>query len=251
MAITVASKRFDELTRLFSQGTSRRVMLRRVLAGTGAAVGTAGLSSTTAAPNACVQACASQPHGRRQAACKQACRQCDANMDAVCLGDTIACCAGGVCCTSENGTESCSSDLVCEAPRIPVGCSCLYPEQACPDGFPQDPVTCTCLDCVQGRDPVSKMPWVQCGEPGAISTVISSIGPVGEPYFADLICQEVGYGGRVKQFGTTGGSTCGYFSDTATCTAPGPVFFDSAGYCDEASDSIMLCGTVWWECMAG
>jgi hypothetical protein len=95
------------------------------------------------------------------------------------------------------------------------------------------------------------MPWVQCGEPSAISTVISSIGPEGEPYFADQICRDLGYFGRVKQFGTTGDSTCGYYDDTATCAAPGSIFFDSAGYCGEANESIMLCGMVWWECMAG
>jgi hypothetical protein len=247
----MVSKRFDEVTRLFSQGTSRRALLRRMLAGTGVAVGAGRLTSTRAAPNACAQACATEPRGPRQAACRQACRQCDANMNDVCFGATIFCCAGGSCCSSEIGQDFCSTDLVCQAPHIPVECSCLCPEQVCPGGLPQDPVTCNCPDCLQGLDPISKMPWVQCGEPSAISTVISSIGLEGEPYFADRICHDLGYLGRVKQFGTTGGSTCGYDSDTATCTDPGPFIFDGNGFCGDGGDGLMLCGTVWWECLAG
>jgi hypothetical protein len=64
-------ERFDRLTKHLADGTSRRRVLRGLAGGVGAAALAAlGRRPAAAAPNACAQACAGEPKGPRQAACR-------------------------------------------------------------------------------------------------------------------------------------------------------------------------------------
>lgn len=150
--------RFDDLVRAVATGAgSRRALLGRLTgAGAGAMLAMLGRGAD-AAPNSCAQACADEPKGPRQAACKQACRQCDGNIFDVCRGPQIICCPGsqGFCCIDEGGSTVCPGSQTCQEPRVPVGCECVCPpemptdcggecREACPAGSFFNFNTCSC-----------------------------------------------------------------------------------------------------------
>jgi hypothetical protein len=127
---------FDRLTRILATGVPRRRLLRSVTGGIGAAVLAAlGRRPAATAPNACAQACAFEPKGPRQAACRQACRECGGNINLVCSGPQIICCPEGGCCIDEEtGTSICPSDLPeCPEGLTRIGCECVE-VTFCPTG---------------------------------------------------------------------------------------------------------------------
>jgi hypothetical protein len=139
-------ERFDRLTKHLADGFTRRRVLRGI-GGAGAALATLGGRPTAAAPNACAQACAFEPKGPRQAACKQACKKCGQNLNQVCFGNTITCCADGLCCFDEaTGDVTCSTQLPpCPEPLVREGCQCVCPGGNCGAGeFPDPAQGCAC-----------------------------------------------------------------------------------------------------------
>jgi len=140
--------RFDDLVRTLATETSRRGVLHRLAAGGAAALlAVLGRRRGEAAPDACSQACAFEPKGPRQAACKQACRRCGGNLNQVCFGSQITCCADGECCFDEQtGNVTCSSQLpACPAPLVREGCSCVCPAGCGPGTFPDPNQGCACV----------------------------------------------------------------------------------------------------------
>ena len=93
-------QRFDAMTRRMAAGVSRRRLIGAAVSGmAGAALAALGRGgAATAAPNRCAQACAFEPKGPRQAACRQACKQCGGSTINVCFGETIQCCPPGTLC---------------------------------------------------------------------------------------------------------------------------------------------------------
>jgi hypothetical protein len=142
------AERFDSLTKRLADPQSRRRLLRGMGVGAGAAA-LAALSRKpgAAAPNACAQACAFEPKGPRQAACKQACKRCDGNLNQVCFGNQITCCARGECCFDEQ-TENvtCSTQLpACPEPLVREGCACVCPDSCGAGQFPDPDQDCACV----------------------------------------------------------------------------------------------------------
>ena len=172
-------QRFDELTRTLAMGASRRGVLRGVAGGIGAALLAAlGRRPGAAAPNACAQACAFEPKGPRQAACKQACRQCNGNFNQVCFGNQITCCAGGECCFDEQtGNVTCSTQLpACPDPLVRSGCACVCPTDCESGEFPDPDQGCNCVplpSCDAGGAPDNCVTGAvaDCGPDGACGCV--------------------------------------------------------------------------------
>ena len=75
---------FDELTRRFARGVSRREVMRTLAGGVAALGAVVGRRAVTAAPRPpAAVGCAGLP-GPQKAACTQACRKCGGNFDHVC-----------------------------------------------------------------------------------------------------------------------------------------------------------------------
>jgi hypothetical protein len=139
---------FDRLVKHLATNADRRRLLRGLVGGIGAtALAALDRRPGIAAPNACAQACASEPKGPRQAACKQACKKCRENLSQVCFGNQITCCANGECCFDEQTNNTrCSTDLpACSAPLVREGCACVCPDTCGSGEFPDPDQGCACV----------------------------------------------------------------------------------------------------------
>jgi hypothetical protein len=152
---------FEELSKALARGVSRRKALRLVAASVASGVLSGlGLGHVRAAPNRCAQACAFEPKGPRQAACKQACKRCGGDLSRVCFGTEIICCPpDSVCCDGPAGTTCCAEGEQC------CGGTCV---EECPEGSFLDPETCECVPfstCTTCADnPCGVDPLAVCGE---------------------------------------------------------------------------------------
>ena len=179
-------QRFDQLTRVLASGASRRGILRGLAGGIGALVltaigrrlGAAAPGGQGGGPDPCSQACAFEPKGPRQAACKQACRECGGNFNQICFGNQIICCAGGECCFDEQtGNAVCSTQLpACPEPLVREGCACVCPGTCGPGEFPDPSQGCACVPfptCDPGGAPENCAAGVEanCGPGGSCACV--------------------------------------------------------------------------------
>lgn len=146
-------QRFDDITRSLASKASRRQVLKGIAGGIAGVIGaTFGRTAALAAPNRCAVFCSQFfSKGPAAAACRQACKRCDADLSRLCIGPTgAACCEPeAFCCIAVTGEEHCVTP--------------------CPEGTFLDFETCECrpfvacvdecADNVCGVDPLAV-----CGE---------------------------------------------------------------------------------------
>ena len=170
--------RFDQLTKRFAAGATRRSILRTMAGGAAALLGTAiGRESTDARPKGgpaseCKVGC-SGFNRQAKVACEKACKECGGDIDRVCATEgpfgpsAFTCCAtgtfcvgNGICCPE--GTEPCFDDqgnVTC----CPAGTFCNFESgecqelTTCPSGEPAE-------NCFAGVDS-------SCGPEGACGLV--------------------------------------------------------------------------------
>jgi hypothetical protein len=214
---TMDDRRFDEFTKAFSTGVSRRTVVRGFVAGiSGAALAALGRSAE-AAPKTCTVGCAGLP-GPRKAACKQACRECGGDFDRVCFEEgpfgpvNFVCCPEGTFCVG--GTGAC----------CPVGTEpCFGPDgvTCCPEGTFCDFETGACL-------PLTICP---SGEPAenCAASVLTDCDPTGACGLVDDVdngctCIERICGAPCGSSADCGGGPCvevpGCCPDTRFCAIP-------------------------------
>jgi hypothetical protein len=173
-------QQFDDLTRALATRTSRRRLLKGFAGGVAALVGsTFGRGMARAAPNRCAVFCSQFfSKGPANAACRQACKRCDADISRLCIGPTGASCCEpeAICCIAVTGEEQ------CVAP--------------CPEGTFLDFETCECLpfvecvdDCIDnvcGIDPLAV-----CGENPETGTCLCAQTATGDCACVQPICGDV------------------------------------------------------------
>jgi hypothetical protein len=139
-------ERFDQLTKRVAAGATRRSILRTMVGGAAALLGTAiGRESTEAKPKGgpgdpCKVGCAGF-NRQAKTACEKACKECGGNFDRVCttegpFGPTaFTCCATGTFCVGDGvccpeGAEPCFDDQG-NATCCPTGTFCNFDIGAC------------------------------------------------------------------------------------------------------------------------
>jgi hypothetical protein len=103
------AQRFDELSKIFATGLSRRQALRWIggALGGGLVGSIVGIDQVMAAPSGCAVFCGKTAFssGPAHASCLQACHQCGGDVNRICTGPTgSACCGPDQFCDFNSGT---------------------------------------------------------------------------------------------------------------------------------------------------
>jgi hypothetical protein len=206
---------FDQITRSYASSPSRRRLLGGLtgaVAASFAAFGEKG-SQADAAPNACSVGCASL-QGPRKAACKQACKDCGGDFDALCIDYgpfgpvSIVCCQDGTYCAGDGtccavGIESCTGSggtVCCDPATFCDGDGNCLPYSTCD--------TCVFDECdysatICARQPSGDGFCVCVGIAGECHCLATDCGD-----YCDPEAQDCGEGRMCNPASCCGGSRC-------------------------------------------
>lgn len=160
------AQRFDELSKIFATGLSRRQALRWIggALGGGVMASMVGIDQVMAAPGDCAVFCGKTAFtsGPAHASCLQACKQCGGDVNRVCTGSTgsVCCPPGATCCSQKGGSGTascCPAGTSCCTNFATGATTCCAAGQVCDNG------TCVTPTCSGHGCNVFCNPNVGCG----------------------------------------------------------------------------------------